>query len=321
MTARPLFRATAAATFGALTVNARAAAREREIEARFPPEGELIDVDGVTVHAVTRGTGRDLVLIHGASGNSRDFTFSLMDRLADRFRCIAIDRPGLGYTGRTDPAYDDAFSTRAETPFEQAALLRAAAAKLGAANPLVLGQSFGGTVALAWALDAPPAAIILVSAVAMEWPGGIGPLYPLLGSAPGGALLVPALTATVPEDHVGDIVHRTFRPQTAPPGYDAHIGALLTLRRASLRANFRQLNALKPQVREMSRRYGTLDLPIEWVHGTADETVPLSVHAEPFARLVRQANLVRLDGIGHAPHHSAEDEVVAAIDRAAGRTS
>ena len=45
-------------------------------------------------------------------------------------------------------------TSRAETPSEQAGLLRRAAAVLGADRPLVLGHSFGGTIALAWALGA-----------------------------------------------------------------------------------------------------------------------------------------------------------------------
>ncbi len=317
----PPFATAGVTALGLTAVAARARARERAFEARFPPEGEIHDIDGVPVHAVVRGTGPDLVMIHGASGNSRDFTFSMMGALSDRYRCIAIDRPGMGYTGRTDPAYDDAFSTRAESPAEQAALLKATAARLGAPDPLVLGQSFGGAIALAWALQGGPRALVLVAAVAMEWPGGLGPLYPSLGSAPGGAALVPALTAGIPETHVDHVIERTFRPQSAPPGYAAHIGGQLTLRRRSLRANFRQLNKLKPQVAEMQRRYPALDLPIEWVHGTADETVPASIHAHPFTALVPQTNLVMLDGIGHAPHHSAEPEVIAAIDRARARAA
>ena len=45
-------------------------------------------------------------------------------------------------------------------------LLQAAAAQLGADKPLVMGQSFGGAVALAWALDHPDhiSGLILVSA-------------------------------------------------------------------------------------------------------------------------------------------------------------
>ena len=34
--------------------------------------GQFIDVDGHRVHAVSKGSGPDLVLIHGSSGNTRD---------------------------------------------------------------------------------------------------------------------------------------------------------------------------------------------------------------------------------------------------------
>ncbi len=311
---------TTAATLGTgKAASARAAAREREIEARFPPEGNILDVGGIPVHGVVRGTGPDLVLIHGASGNVRDFTFALMGALAPRFRVLAFDRPGLGYTGRTNPSYDAPFSTRAETPLEQAQLLKDAAAQLDAPAPLVLGHSFGGTIALAWALLGGPRALVLTGAAAMVWPGGLGPAYALLGSALGGGLVAPGLTATISEDYVRRAVDRTFRPNPVPDGYEDHLGAMLTLRRRSLRANARQLQTLKPQIRQMQRGYGDLTLPIEWLHGTADETVPARIHAHPFARLVPQTNLTMLDGIGHMPHHSAPDAVLAAIDRAASR--
>ena len=55
------------------------------------------------------GEGPDVVLIHGAFGSLRDFTFDLSDRLSERYRVIAFDRPGLGYTDRTDQAYASAF--------------------------------------------------------------------------------------------------------------------------------------------------------------------------------------------------------------------
>jgi hypothetical protein len=44
-------------------------------EALWPPQGRFVEVEGRRVHAVTRGQGPDLVLIHGASGNVRDMTF------------------------------------------------------------------------------------------------------------------------------------------------------------------------------------------------------------------------------------------------------
>ena len=301
---------------GSWAVGARARAREAAARTAFPPEGRILDVDGVPVHAVVRGKGPDLVMLHGASGNSRDFTFDLIGRLTDRFRCIAFDRPGLGHTGRVRPAYDDAFSSAAETPSEQAALLAAAARQLGVERPLVLGHSFGGTIALAWALDHPARALVLLAAASNRWEGGLGPLYAINSSAPGGGLAVPLLTAAVPESYLRTVTERIFAPDPVPEGYHAHVGAMLTLRRRSLRANSRQVNHLKPFIVEMEARYRDLDLPIEWIHGTADTIVPLHVHAEPFRAMVPRTNLTLLDGVGHMPHHADPDAVVAAILRA-----
>ncbi|MEM9795763.1 MAG: alpha/beta hydrolase [Pseudomonadota bacterium] len=311
------------ATGGAIGVSARAEAREDAAEAAYPPEGDILDVGGVSVHAVVRGTGPDLVLLHGASGNVRDFTFSLVDRLASDYRVIAFDRPGLGYTGRTDPAYARPFASRAETPREQADLLRQAARQLGADRPIVLGHSFGGAVALAWAAYAPDtlSALVCVAAAAMEWEGGLGPLYALTSSAPGGALLIPALTAFVPESYLDQITTRIFAPDPVPEGYREHIGAPLTLRRDSLRANARQVNGLKPHIVAQQALYPRINVPVEWVHGTADTTVPLHVHGEPFSEIVPQTNLTRLSGVGHMPQHAAPEEVVAAIHRARDRAA
>ena len=305
-------------------VEARADAREREIEATFPPEGRIFDVPfagrQLPVHAVIRGTGPDLMMLHGASGNAREFTFDLIPRLAHRYRCIAFDRPGLGYTGRTDPAHDAAYSTSAETPGEQAALLAAAYAQVaGDGPPLILGHSYGGTVALAWALDHPARALTLICPPAMRWPGGVGSLHATLGSALGGALAVPALTATVPDRKLREITAGIFAPNPIPEGYFKHIGGQLALRRQTMRANSRQRNGLKPHVIAMEPRYPGLTLPIEWLHGDADTIVPPGVHAYPFRDLVPVTRLTLLPGVGHMPHHADPEGVIAAIDRSAAR--
>ena len=56
-----------------LTTSALAARRERAAEAAAGPLGQFVTVDGIRVHALIRGAGPDLVLLHGASGNLRDF--------------------------------------------------------------------------------------------------------------------------------------------------------------------------------------------------------------------------------------------------------
>src|SRR6056297_3035941 len=78
----------------------RASTHEARARAETPPAGDIIDIDGVPVHYKVMGSGPDLILIHGASGNLSDFTLGFTDRLTDRYRVILFDRPGLGWTGR-----------------------------------------------------------------------------------------------------------------------------------------------------------------------------------------------------------------------------
>ncbi len=298
----------------------RAGVREAQAVISHPPANEIVTVDGVEVHYKVIGQGPDLVLLHGASGNLNDFTMGFTDLLKDRYRIILFDRPGLGWTGRL-PGYGGAWNNAEETPLEQAALLQKAADQIGVKDPIVLGHSFGGIVAIAWGLSRPEttAALVLVSAVSEPWPGELGWTYTVNGSTLGGAMFVPLITALVPQSYVAASIGSIFAPQTAPEGYAEHIGVGLTLRRESLRANAQQVNALRPHVVEMQKSYGTLRMPIEAVHGDADTTVPLAIHAKVLMGDVPNGNLTVLPGQGHMPQHTSAADVVAAIDRAAAR--
>ena len=298
-------------------VELRAGRREAAALAAYPPEGRIIEVMGRRVHAVTRGAGPDLVLIHGASGNVRDMTFDLMGRLTDRYRVTAFDRPGLGYTDAA-PGLGGLFDGRGESPQDQAAVLRAAATALGVERPIVLGHSYGGAVALAWALGDPEgtAAVVDVSGVSMPWPGSLDLLYRINGSAMGGAALPPLIVAFAPAQAVDATLGAVFAPDPVPDGYAEHFGIGLTLRRDSIRANARQVRVLRSHVVEMSQHYATLTMPLEIVHGEADIIVPPGIHSLPLSRLVPGANLVILKDTGHMPHPSEPEAVVAAIDRA-----
>lgn len=287
--------------------------RERRAVTEYPPEGQILNVGGVEVHAVVMGSGPDLVLIHGASGNTRDMTFSLAPRLAERYRVIVFDRPGLGYTQRLNDT--------GASIMQQADLLRDAAAKLGATRPILMGQSYGGAVALAWAARHPAdvAALVPVAAASNPWDTGLGTFYKVTSSRWGQALVVPLITAFVPNAVVISSVEGVFAPQDAPEGYAEAIAAPLTLRRVSLRANADQRASLLGEIEALLPRYGEITAPTEILHGTADTTVGLEIHSEKLVNQIDGAVLTRLPGIGHMVHHVAEDAVVEAIDRAAAR--
>mgnify|MGYP000017653941 FL=1 len=280
---------------------------------RFPPTGKILTVHGHRVHVHVSDPRPPVILIHGAGANTRDFTFSLTARLEDRYRLYAFDRPGLGHT---PPLHH-----HGETPEEQAALLDAAAGELGIGPAVIVGHSYGGAVALAWAMNHPGrvAAVVVLAGAVMPWGAELGFLYRAVASWSGGMVAVPMIAALAPRSLVSQTLHEVFAPQAPPEGYEDHIGAELTLRPESLRANARQIHGLNEALHQQAPRYPGISVPVEILHGTEDRIAPIAIHARPLARAIAQAHLRELEGIGHMPHHAAPGDTVAAIDRAAAR--
>lgn len=298
---------------GCALVDARATQRERGFEATHPPSGQFIEVDDRRVHVMIEGDGPDLILLHGASGNLRDFSFDLIDRLKGRYRVIAFDRPGLGFS--------DDIGAQNHSPISQAEFLRRAADQLDVRDPIVMGHSYGGAVAMAWGMRAPSdtAALVIVSGATEPWPGELQGWYRFVGTPIGNRVGPPLMTALAPMSLGDRIMAGIFAPDAVPAGYADHIGVGLAARRANYRNNARQITQLRPFLRVMSQRYADLDLPVEILHGAEDHVVPAQVHAVPLAHDLPNANLTILPGIGHMPQHADPQSVVDAIDRAAIR--
>lgn len=297
----------------AVITTLKARHNEARTAAAFPPQGEILQIDGQDIHVLVKGQGPDLVLIHGASGNLRDFTFSMVDALAHHYRVIVIDRPGLGYSA---PMAQPTLKRQAE-------ILQKTAAHLGAERPIVLGQSYGGSVALAWGAYFPEtlAALVPVATPSLPWTSALSRYYKITSHPILGPLVIPLLTAWVPDSKVTTELAGVFAPQTVPRGYAEHFGPGLTLRRSALRANALQRAGLLDEIIALQPHLPAITVPIELVHGDADTTVGLQIHSRPLAAMLSQANLTALSGIGHMPHHGAERDVIAAVDRAAQRAA
>lgn len=278
-----------------------------------PPESRFLEVVGKRVHAFVQGSGPAVILIHGASANAQDFSFDFLQRLSSRFRVIAFDRPGMG---RSEALHKDG-----ETFAEQAAHLDQAAAALGVERAVIVGHSFGGGVAMAWALERPErvGAVVTLAGITMPWPVTMDAFRRLASREPDGDALLPLISVVHERAFTHSTLETIFGPQAVPEGYGDALLIPQELRRPSFRANSRQVAKLLPQVTEMAKRYPSLALPVEVLHGTHDAVGSVMVHARQMARRLPDARLTELAGIGHMPHHVAPEPVIAAIIRAVAR--
>ena len=279
-------------------------------EAIMPAAVTTVTVSGVPIRLSRMGRGRPVCLVHGASGNLNDMTFRLGPALAGRYEVIAVDRPGHGLSG-VPPGGGVSIH-------DQAALIRGALAGIGIERPILVGHSYGGSVALAWAVDAPEtiSALVLLASPSQVWEGGLGASNDLLANPLTGPALAQLAPHVITRGFAERALDTVFAPQSPPDGYLAHLDLGLVLQPASLRENARQLVALKDELRPMIPAYPRLSMPMEIVHGEADETVGLEIHSVPLAAQVPHARFTRLPGIGHMLHQVATRQVVDCIESA-----
>jgi pimeloyl-ACP methyl ester carboxylesterase len=273
--------------------------------------GETITVDGVPLYCERLGLGPPVVLIHGASGNLRDWTFRIAPRLAEHYRVIAFDRPGFGYSDR--------LPRRGWAPGAQAAHLRAAASRIGSQRPVVVGHSWGGALAMAWGTLYPDEVrgVVTIAGATMPWGGDIPFLYEL-GASPLGPIVGGVVSLLASDSRVVPMIERVFAPQQIPDGYLDHFGWPLSTRPRSFRWNARDLARLNDELVEQSRHYPSMQIPVEILHGTADTTVSPQIHSRAMHELLPSSRLTLIEGLGHMPHHFAGETLEAAIARLAG---
>ncbi|MCC6748855.1 MAG: alpha/beta hydrolase [Deltaproteobacteria bacterium] len=108
-------------------------------------EQRQVTVEGSPARVFVGGEGAPLVLVHGGWGDARVHWRPVWERLAERFRVIAPDLPGLGWTEQPS------LGTYARYARWLAGLLDA----LGVESAQLVGNSFGGSVVWRFGGDFP----------------------------------------------------------------------------------------------------------------------------------------------------------------------
>jgi pimeloyl-ACP methyl ester carboxylesterase len=285
--------------------------RTREVESDNPPAGKFVEVDGIRLHYVERGSGQPVVLLHGDGSMIQDFEISgLIDMAAKKYRVIAFDRPGYGYSDRP--------RTTIWTPQAQATLLHHALDQIGVSQPIVVGHSWGSQVAVALGLDYPDdvKSLVLMSGYyyptpRLDVPLLSPPAIPVIGD-----LMRYTVSPLIARMIWPMMKKRIFAPADVPHKFDARFPVWMVLRPSSLRASAAETAMMIPAAFALRHRYHELTMPVVIMAGDGDLHVDSRVQSEQLHRELPHSTYHVTHGAGHMLHHFAPDEVMSAIDQA-----
>jgi pimeloyl-ACP methyl ester carboxylesterase len=288
-------------------------------EKQYGRHGAVVSLGDVELHYVDVGpidapgeTQAPIVLIHGASGNLRDFEASILPTLAKDHRVLAFDRPGHGWSGRPN-------ASDAHDPAHQAALIHDGLQKLGVERPVVLGHSWGGAVATAYALQfaADMSGLLVLAGATHPWKGPVSWYHRILAMPIIGSIFLWMVVLPFGRLLASAGVQSTFIPDSAPDGYEKALGLSLLFRPGHFRNNSIDTSNLRTHLARQSQRYDQIAVPTIIVTGNRDQTVMAKLHSYALHEQISGSELIKLQGVGHMPHHVRPDIVVDALVRLA----
>lgn len=225
---------------------------------------DALSADGTSI--VYRVSGpvdaRPLVLLHGWSANLRCWG-SAADDLAARFRVIAVDLRGHGYSDVPAAGYDDPKNWAGDV----AAVLAAEGIESGA---VLLGWSYGGIVLSDYLTAYGTGAV-----AGIVYSGSMANIGPDVPGAATGSAMQQAIPGVF-EESAGRAVRAfgAFGNANTGPGADKGVDAQ-RLFGASLATPPAVRKALFYRTVDNTETLRTLDIPVLVLHGTADPVVPI----------------------------------------------
>lgn len=252
-----------------------------------------------------RGRARCRHTCRRCSGNSRiDWCFD----------AIAVNRPGHGYSDRPNDTI--------LTPDAHAQWLHKMLAQLGVQRPVIVGYSWSGALALAYALRYPDeaAALVLVAPVEYPDPAFAAPLLRLAPVPLAGDVIVGSFVTPFAQALAAPSLQAAFAPAPVPVDY-AEVATHLWLRPSQVTAMAQDVAVLNPARQQLSARYRGIRTPTVIVTRNADTLDPPARHALPLHQALPSARLVVIPGAGHMLLHSHGSAVLEAIEWAALRAA
>lgn len=281
----------------------------RKAEAKFPPAGTFVEVEGIKLHYICKGEGeKNVVLLHGGILSAKDYS-SVLDLGSQDYRMFSFDRPGYGYSQLP--------KEERVTAIDQASLLHKALKELKVEKPVIAGHSMSGLVVLAYALQYPDdlSGILLLGAAGYggkAYPAGDGDLLSCLVNTPIiGHLFLHTFLVPLGKMAMKSMLVQTFAPDPIPDGYIEETKAIW-LRPNQFKANRKDILAFSLTARDLSKRYPTIRVPTVVVVGEHDPFNPQQ-QSYQLHKDIPESDLMLLPNTGHMIPQVRPDAVIEAV--------
>jgi pimeloyl-ACP methyl ester carboxylesterase len=200
------------------------------------------------------------------------------------------------------------------TPDAQAELIKHALARLGVSNAVVLGHSWGASVAVALALKYPDSVRGLVLASGYYYPTARAdviamgaPTLPLIGDILGHTLSPLISRAAWP------LMMRTiFGPRSVPQKFEA-FPKEMAVRASQIRPSAAELTLMILHAFKLRNQYEDLKMPVAIIAGDQDRVVDIDSQSARLHLAISQSRFHRFHGNGHMIQQTATDQVMSAI--------
>jgi len=281
---------------------------ERELA---DPDSRVVEVNGVTVHYKEMGQGEPVyILLHGFGASEFSWR-EVMEPLSTSGRVIAYDRPAFGLTER--PMEGNWTGTNPYSVQGNVELLDGLMDELGVDKAILVGNSAGGEVAAAYAIEHPERVQGLVLVDPAVGNGSRGPIPQWavsLMASPQIRHIAPLLVRTIAGDMGNDTIRMAWHDPSRidPEVYEGY--------RKPLRANnwdkalYEFTIAGNPA--NYSGRLANLTMPVLVVTGDDDQIVPTEQSIQ-VSREIPGAELVVLKDCGHVPQEECPDQFMTSV--------
>ena len=294
-----------------LTTNDQQAQQDAQCE---KPKEDYLEIENTRVRYVEAGAGPAVVMIHGNAGSVDDFDFKSLGLLCRDHRVVAVDRPGHGKSDRPNGT--------AATLKYQTQLLHEALTQLGVTRPVLVGHSWGGALALSYAVEYPQelSAIVLLAPAAYADEGEDQFLRAVLETPVIGDVSLTVGRLVFGKSILKKELKRAFYPDTVPNEYLRHASSLW-LHHKQLRAYFEDEFSLNKDLARISKHYPDIRIPVVIVTGDHDKVVSAKDNAYRLRDSIAQSQLIELKNTGHQVPQTHPESIYIALSLTSNSSS